>query len=51
MINVAVIGAGPWGRTHIRLYKDMDNANLKIVAGDNKNNLKNIDSDYSVKTT
>lgn len=30
-LNVAVIGCGPWGRNHARVYNELDNARLQAV--------------------
>jgi len=51
VINVGVIGAGPWGRNHIRIYQEIENARLKAVADINQNALESIKQRYKFETT
>ena len=31
MINIAVVGAGAWGKNHIRVFSELSNVRLKYV--------------------
>lgn len=48
-LNVAVIGAGFWGRNHIRVYKELPNANLSSICEVNSERLKVAVKEYQVK--
>jgi len=48
-LNVAVIGAGFWGRNHIRVYKELPNANLSSICEVNSERLKAAVKEYQVK--
>ena len=49
-LRVAVIGAGAMGKSHIRVYFDMNNVELVAVADSNEETLKEISKKYKVKT-
>ena len=52
MINIAVIGTGPWGKNHVRVYNEIDTANLKYVCDLNKDSLNKLKlKDYTKKTS
>lgn len=51
MLNVAVIGAGEWGKNHIRIYNNMNTVNLSLVADLDKNLTKNVSENFNVTTT
>lgn len=50
MIKVAVIGAGAWGRNHVRIYRELEGAELSLVSDLNPEFMKgipcNTTSDY-----
>ena len=46
MINMAVLGAGNWGRNHIRTLSGMDNVRLKSVCDIDEERLKRINENY-----
>lgn len=48
MTNLALIGAGKWGKNYLRAVKNLKNVKIKYVCSGNKS-LENISSDY-VKT-
>ena len=50
-INVGVIGAGPWGKNHIRIYQEIENVRLKAVADINENMLKELKQAYKFEKT
>lgn len=47
--KVAVIGAGPWGRNHIRIYQEMNNVDLKIISDLDTKLLKSYDGINTTK--
>ena len=47
MINVAVIGAGAWGKNHIRVFSEMPNVRLKYVCDQDPSKLRSIQKTYS----
>jgi len=49
-MNVGIIGAGPWGRNHVRVYKEIG-LNLKLVADVNEVSLRKVNDTFGVKTT
>ncbi|MBS7620416.1 Gfo/Idh/MocA family oxidoreductase [Candidatus Bathyarchaeota archaeon] len=49
-IRMAVIGAGFWGRNHIRVLSEISEVELVAVCDINKDNLKLIGDKYNVKT-
>jgi len=50
-INVGVIGAGLWGKNHIRVYQEIENVRLRAVADINQNALESIKQKYKFETT
>ena len=40
IVNVGIIGVGPWGKNHVRVYNEIEEANLKAICDLNKENLK-----------
>ena len=50
-INLGVIGAGPWGKNHIRIYQEIENVSLKAVSDINGNLLKELKQTYKFETT
>ncbi len=51
MINVGVIGAGTWGKNHVRIFRELGNVNLVKIADLNKNNLDELHRKYSIPIT
>ncbi len=47
-INMGVIGAGPWGKNHIRVYKELEETNLKAISDTDETKLKDIDQDIKI---
>jgi predicted dehydrogenase len=47
-LKVAVIGAGPWGSNHIRVYQQIDGVELKLVCDKDK---KLLEKYKNIKTT
>lgn len=45
MINLALIGAGKWGKNYLRAVKNLKNVKIKYVCS-GQNSLKNISSEY-----
>src|SRR6056297_4051858 len=50
MIKVGILGTG-FGKEHIKLYQKLDNVEIIKVFGRNKNKLKEIEKNFSIKTT
>jgi len=50
-INVGVIGAGPWGKNHIRIYQEIENVSLKAVSDIKEDILKNLKQTSKFITT
>ena len=46
MTNIAVIGAGNWGRNHIRTFSGMKEVNLKYVCDIDEKKLERIKAEY-----
>lgn len=46
--KIAVIGAGPWGKNHIRVYKELGTVDLKVISDLNKGLLEKY---KDIKTT
>lgn len=50
--NVAVIGAGPWGKNHVRVYSELGGVNLFVVSDVSSQALESIKTKYpETKTT
>lgn len=50
-VNVGVIGTGPWGKNHIRVFHELKEANLKTVCDLDVKILEKIKSLYNVTIT
>lgn len=50
-MNVGVIGAGTWGKNHVRIYSELVGPEHVNVADLNDQNLKFVQEKYGVKTT
>lgn len=46
MVNVAVIGAGPWGRNHIRIYNNLPDVTLAYIVEKNPAIYKKIEQEF-----
>ncbi|NWF94044.1 MAG: Gfo/Idh/MocA family oxidoreductase [Syntrophaceae bacterium] len=46
MINVAVVGAGAWGKNHIRVFSELPNVRLKYVCDSDPSKLQPIKKSY-----
>jgi len=46
MINVAVVGAGAWGKNHIRVFSELPNVRLKYVCDQDPSKLLSIQKTY-----
>jgi predicted dehydrogenase len=46
MINVAVVGAGAWGKNHIRVFSEIPNVQLKYVCDQDFSKLQSIQKTY-----
>jgi len=46
MINVAVVGAGAWGKNHIRVFSEMQNVRLKYICDNDPSKLLSIRKAY-----
>lgn len=51
MLNVGVIGAGVWGKNHVRVLSELDDVNLVNVADLDAGNLNGIGKTHNIKTT
>ena len=51
MIKVGVIGAGQWGKNHIRVYNELPESDLACISDLNENSLKSLKSIYRCETT
>lgn len=49
MINIGIIGAGQWGKNHVRVWHDLPNANMASIADKNRRVLADLERRYSVK--
>ena len=47
MINIAVVGAGAWGKNHIRVFSEIPNVRLKYVCDQDPSKLRSIQKTYS----
>lgn len=48
-LGVAVIGCGYWGKNHVRVFKEIENANIIAVADANENVAREIGERYGIK--
>jgi predicted dehydrogenase len=46
MINVAVVGAGAWGKNHIRVFSELPNVRLKYVCDQDPSKLRSLQKTY-----
>ena len=46
MINIAVVGAGAWGRNHIRVFSEIPNVRLKYICDSDPSKLSSIQKSY-----
>ncbi len=46
MINIAVVGAGAWGRNHIRVFSEIANVRLKYVCDTDPKKLSSLQKSY-----
>ena len=46
MINIAVVGAGAWGRNHIRVFSEIPNVRLKYICDSDPSKLSSIHKSY-----
>ena len=48
-VNVAVIGCGNWGRNHIRIYKELESSELRVVCDAVPEMSKKAGADFQVR--
>jgi predicted dehydrogenase len=46
MINVAVVGAGAWGKNHIRVFSEIPNVRLKYICDQDSSKLPSLEKTY-----
>ncbi|MGZ3493879.1 MAG: Gfo/Idh/MocA family protein [Thermodesulfobacteriota bacterium] len=46
MINVAVVGAGAWGKNHIRVFSEIPNVRLRYVCDQDPSKLRSLQKTY-----
>jgi predicted dehydrogenase len=46
MINIAVVGAGAWGKNHIRVFSEIPNVRLKYVCDQDPSKLRSLQKSY-----
>jgi predicted dehydrogenase len=46
MINVAVVGAGAWGKNHIRVFSEIPNVRLKYICDQDSSKLSSLEKAY-----
>src|SRR4030066_2019201 len=46
MINVAIVGAGAWGKNHIRVFSELPNVRLKYVCDQDPSKLLSLQKAY-----
>ena len=46
MINIAVVGAGAWGKNHIRVFSEIPNVRLKYVCDQDASKLSSLEKAY-----
>jgi UDP-N-acetylglucosamine 3-dehydrogenase len=46
MINIAVVGAGAWGRNHIRVFSELPKVRLKYVCDSDSSKLSSLQKAY-----
>ena len=50
MIDVAVVGAGAWGKNHIRVFSEMPNVRLKFICDQDDSRLASIEKAFPQST-
>jgi len=51
MINIAVVGAGAWGKNHIRVFSEIPNVRLKYICDSDPSKLSSIQKFYPQSET
>jgi len=51
MINIAVVGAGAWGKNHIRVFSEIPNVRLKYVCDQDASKLSSLEKAYPQSKT
>jgi predicted dehydrogenase len=51
MINIAVVGAGAWGKNHIRVFSEITNVRLKYVCDQDPSKLSALEKSYPQSKT
>jgi predicted dehydrogenase len=51
MINIAVVGAGAWGKNHIRVFSELPNVRLKYVCDSDPSKLTSVSKAYPQSQT
>jgi len=51
MINIAVVGAGAWGKNHIRVFSEMPNVRLKYICDTDPSKLLSLQKSYPQSKT
>jgi predicted dehydrogenase len=51
MVNVGIIGAGAWGKNHVRVCRELEGIHLVKVCDLNEDNLSNLKMTFGVETT
>jgi predicted dehydrogenase len=51
MINIGVLGVGEWGKNHARVYRELENSNLVMVADLSGKRLNALNRKYKVDVT
>jgi predicted dehydrogenase len=51
MINIAVVGAGAWGKNHIRVFSEIPNVRLKYICDSDPTKLSSLQKSYPQSQT
>ena len=51
MVEIGVLGVGEWGKNHARVYRELENSNLVMVADLSGMRLKKLKKTYKVAVT
>ncbi len=51
MINIAVVGAGAWGKNHIRVFSELPNVRLEYICDSDPSKLQSIQKSYPQSKT
>ena len=46
MVSIAIVGAGAWGRNHIRVFSELPNVRLKYICDQDPSKLLSLDKTY-----